>query len=88
MIEYLIWFCTPILLIILLGFVLSKYDWFNIKAMLVNGFVLGLAGVLFAPTSLCSNACVKYGWALINALTINTLFIFLAIAFLYIKNRK
>jgi hypothetical protein len=84
--ESLIWFFIPIFLSIVIGALLIKKKWFSFIKLVAIGVTLGIGGVIFAPTGLCTSMCDKTFSAGMFSLFINPIFLLFAIFWFKCRN--
>lgn len=73
--EILIWFFMPVTLSTLIGLFLKERKWFSFYKLIAIGVLFGVAGVLLAPTTLCTSPCDKVISASTLSLIINSVLI-------------
>ena len=71
-----------------MGIILRKFHWFSFIKLLSVGVILGIIGLGFAPTTLCTSLCDKFLGASIFSLTVNLIILLLAILWLKGNNRE
>lgn len=84
-IEYIIWFATPITLSVIIGMILKNKKRLSIVKLLVAGVVLGVFGVALAPTTLCTSLCDKIINTFVLSLVINTVLLYLVILWINVR---
>lgn len=87
-IESLIWFFTPITLSLLIGTTLKRVNGLSIGKLLLTGIVLGISGVLLAPTVLSTSLHEKIVGSLIVSVTVNSLLLILVIWWFNSRSNK
>lgn len=84
--ELAIWFFVPVILSGVIWVVLKKKKWFSFIKITAVGVTLGIAGLVFAPTTLCTSLCDKVLIASVVSVCLNS--ILLSFAILWFRSRK